>query len=61
MACRAVERLGKYRCPDAWASYNYVTPDGLRLGSWCQNKKTNIKRGVLSEDHLAQLKEIGFE
>ena len=47
--------------PDGWPSHNYLTSEGLRLGSWCNNKRTNIKRGVLGKDHLTQLKKIGFE
>jgi hypothetical protein len=54
-------RLYRRDNPDRWPPRSYVTAGGFRLGAWCQNKRTNMKRGVLSKDHVKQLKKIGFE
>ena len=54
-------RLYRRDNPDRWPPRSYVTAGGFRLGAWCQNKRTNIKRGVLPKEHLRQLREIGFK
>ena len=54
-------RLYRRDNPKRWPPASYVTAGGFRLGAWCRNKRTAIKRGVLTRDHLKQLREIGFE
>lgn len=41
-------------------SANYVTADGIKLGSWYRSVINLMKKGQLSEDRLLLLKKIGF-
>lgn len=45
---------------DARVARAYLTGTGFRLGSWCASRRAEYQRGVLSEDRVDQLEQLGF-
>jgi len=41
-------------------SADYVAPSGFELGVWCAIRRTQRNDGMLSEDRIARLDELGF-
>lgn len=39
---------------------SYTTPDGLRLGVWISNRRKDRRRGLLSDQRIAELDELGM-
>lgn len=50
------KKFGKPNAPQ-----RYKTPDGYNLGEWQKTQKKNYKKGVLTQDRVRMLDEIGFE
>jgi len=38
----------------------YVAEDGFKLGKWVANQRRTYKAGMLTEEHLQALEELGF-
>ena len=66
-----VEKVGWERWYQAAATYrqehgnldilsNYVTPDGLKLGSWLVGKRQEYKEGVMKPERISQLEALGI-
>ncbi len=45
---------------DANALRSYKTPAGFNLGIWQSHQRKNYKKGILSEDKIKRLEDIGF-
>ena len=63
--CRPTTYLAvykKYRSEggDRIVPYSYVTEDGVHLGSWCSQIRSQYIRGRLRKDKVQLLKEAGF-
>tara|TARA_B100000686_G_scaffold322394_1_gene376107 strand:- start:58 stop:1497 length:1440 start_codon:yes stop_codon:yes gene_type:complete len=41
--------------------YSFKTSDGIRLGKWCADQREEYNSGNLSEFHIGQLNELGFD
>jgi len=50
----------KEQTGDANALRSYKTPAGFNLGIWQSHQRKNYKKGILSEDKIKRLEDIGF-
>jgi len=50
----------KEQTGNANSSKQHTTPEGFNLGSWQHRQKTFYKKGILTEERIKRLEEIGF-
>src|SRR4029077_19529393 len=47
--------------PNRWPKDKEEFPLGNRLGSWCQDQRDNFKKGLLSNERINSLNQLGFK
>lgn len=45
---------------DCFVPKDYMTEDGLELGAWAVEQRTNLHYGYLSQERMLKLEELGF-